>query len=535
MSSLEAIDLSVLIDLPEGVVQAITDARLEFATIAADRETEATTLAIERETERITLATQFETERANNNRRIRGLEDALGALSTRPDEHPSAFTDLPPATGTYNDLVGDFLLAERTDIELETSIMQIVSKAERLRLSATDKGKLYTAFVKGSTSKFKATSTIVGLDEISTIENISSFEELRIELQKHITSISVHPVFLILKFDPDGNLIDPDSEAGAPINLLSVNILPPLAEIERSMNFYHRRGSTFNRENLAWSLEAVRNSCDKELQVILDAKMLRYKASERFGPLYYYELVRQMTDVDSKAIRGITQELTALKVTDQEGQSIAKTASIIRSTLIWLEMVKMVPPDIDAIVLDILETCTVPDFALYLKTLSTNASLNGVILTYVELLERTENHYRTLVITKKWDAVGHQGSSFQAQRVPTSSRTNENPRPRVNMPSWSRTPPPTDTEPHERTFETTLFKWCAICQRWFFGHRAHLTDEHTPGHPSRGRRPTTSSTPVANTPSSSAHLAAAAPTADPPLPDVPTPSGLSRTYFTGGL
>jgi hypothetical protein len=54
----------------------------------------------------------------------------------------------------------------------------------------------------------------------------------------------------------------------------------------------------------------------------------------------------------------------------------------------------MVPPDIDTIVLDILETCTVPDFALFLKTLSTNASLNRVTLTHTELLERrTENRY----------------------------------------------------------------------------------------------------------------------------------------------
>ena len=411
--------------------------------------------------------------------------------------------------------------------------MQIVSKAERLRLSATDKGKLYSAFAKGSSSKFKASSTTVGLEEVSTIENISSFAQLRIELQKHITSVSVHPVFLILKFDAEGTLIDPDSDAGTPINLLSVNILPPIAEIERSMQFYHRRGSTFNRENLAWSFEAVRNSYDSELQTIIDAKMLRYKTSERFGPLYYYELVRQMTDVDSKAVRGITQELTMLKVTDQEGQSIAKTASIIRSTMIWLEMVRMVPPDIDAIVLDILETCTVPDFALFLKTLSTNASLNGMTLTHTDLLDKCENHYRTLVITKKWDAVGHQGSSFQAQRLPTSSqRANDNPRPRVNMPSWSRTPP-ADTEAHERTFETTVFKWCGICQRWFFGHRARLTSEHTPGHPTRGRRTnsTTSNSPEA-VPTSSANVATAATTSESTTASA---SGLARTYFTGGL
>jgi hypothetical protein len=103
--------------------------------------------------------------------------------------------------------------------------------------------------------------------------------------------------------------------------------------------------------------------------------MLKYKVSERFGPLYYYELVQQMTDVDSKAVRAITSEITSLKIPDLEGQSIANAASTIRSTLIWLEMVKMVPPDIDAIIYDILDTCTVPDFQLYLKTLITNASL----------------------------------------------------------------------------------------------------------------------------------------------------------------
>jgi hypothetical protein len=163
--------------------------------------------------------------------------------------------------------------------------MQVISKADRLRLSASDKSKVYSNFIKGSINKFKASSTIVGLDEISTIENITSFSELRLELQKHITSISVHPVFLILKFDASGILIDPDTVAGAPVNLLSVNSLPSLSDVEKSILFHYKRGSTFNQENLVWSFEAIRNSCDKELQSIIDAKMLKYKASERFGPL----------------------------------------------------------------------------------------------------------------------------------------------------------------------------------------------------------------------------------------------------------
>ena len=132
----------------------------------------------------------------------------------------------PPLSSTpissFHDLIGvhDFLSHERSEIELEHSSMQVISKSDRLRLNASDKSKVYANFIKGSTNKFKASSTIVGLDEISTIENITSFAELRLELQKHITSISVHPVFLILKFDDKGILIDPDTVDGAPINLL---------------------------------------------------------------------------------------------------------------------------------------------------------------------------------------------------------------------------------------------------------------------------------------------------------------------------
>ena len=88
MSSLEALDLSALLDLPEDVLAAIINARVEFANLSAERENEA-----------IAIATERETERASTNRRIRGLEDALGALSTRPDEALSSLV-LPPAVGT---------------------------------------------------------------------------------------------------------------------------------------------------------------------------------------------------------------------------------------------------------------------------------------------------------------------------------------------------------------------------------------------------------------------------------------------------
>jgi hypothetical protein len=119
----------------------------------------------------------------------------------------------------------------------------------------------------------------------SIIDNISSFTEQHLKLQKHITGNASHPIFLILKFDPTRNFINPDNPAGTPSNILSSNILPSLKEVEKSTFFHDKCGSKYNQENLIWTYEAVRNSCNKDLQAILDAKMLKYGPSEGFGPI----------------------------------------------------------------------------------------------------------------------------------------------------------------------------------------------------------------------------------------------------------
>ena len=108
------------------------------------------------------------------------------------------------------------------------------------------RNKIYTTFSKGLSSKFKASSTIVGLDEISTIENIMSFSQLRLELQRHITAVAAHPVFLILKFTTGGSLIDPDTAAGKPVNILSATVLSSLDDVVRSTFYHFLHGSPFS-------------------------------------------------------------------------------------------------------------------------------------------------------------------------------------------------------------------------------------------------------------------------------------------------
>ena len=151
-------------------------------------------------------------------------------------------------------------------------------------------------------------------------------------------------MFLVLKkFDWEGKfIVDPDSSTtGASVKLFSVNSLPhPWSDVEKLTLFHYKLGSFSNQENIFWTLKALQNSCDKELPMITDAKMLKYKASESFGPLYYYELVQQANDR-----HGFEVSIPDLVV----GQSIAYIASTNRSNIIGLKMVNMVPSDIDAV------------------------------------------------------------------------------------------------------------------------------------------------------------------------------------------
>ena len=152
-------------------------------------------------------------------------------------------------------------------------------------------------------------NTIVDLDKVATINNVSTFTQQRIDLQNHITGIGAHTVFLVLKFGEDNHLIDPNSPKGTPLNVLSASIMPSLEEVEKLTADYYQNGSKYRQENLTWSYDAICNSCDKDLQSILDAAMLKYNNPECFGPLNYFQLVQHMMTVDSRAFKAIMQEL----------------------------------------------------------------------------------------------------------------------------------------------------------------------------------------------------------------------------------
>jgi hypothetical protein len=95
-------------------------------------------------------------------------------------------------------------------------------------------------------------------------------------------------------------------------------------------------------------------------------------------------------------------------------------SSSFEATHRWLKMVEMTPPDIDTIVLEIFETCTVPDFSQFLSTLQTNAVLNGHTLNLMRFLRRLK---KSIVYSS---SPRRSGMSLAPLDLPSTSMENSN-------------------------------------------------------------------------------------------------------------
>jgi len=209
-----------------------------------------------------------------------------------------------------------------------------------------------------------------------------------------------------------------------------------------------------------------------------------------------------------------------------------------------------VPHDIDIIIMNIFETCTVPKFQLFLHSLKTNATLNKKTLTYEDVIDLVSEEYRRLVIAKEWDAISHEGGSAFAtgnvsfQRNDRSGKgkggkgkkndgKGKQGKQKTGMPDWFRQAPK-QGEPHSKEHNGKTWIWCGTCGKWIYGPRAHKTSDHVVGigrrAPNQGENsanaaaaPAAAATPSVNTASS---------TESNPAPPVP----FNRTWtFSGGF
>jgi hypothetical protein len=422
-------------------------------------------------------------ENLNNDkdRRISELEDKLNLmmkLMLKKNETGSKQDDkVEEEPTTMSDIIGvsDFRANNRNDAQIEQAGTSSVSAKDRGTLSVSEKTKLFKDATRGiSPDKFKPLIDLSGLDSLLTMDNIVGFNSLNDDLQKFLLQYGLTNVFYILKFDYFGELKNPATYGHAAINYLDNPQAATLKDVIKTSDYLLKRGSVYHVENLRWTYEAIMNSCNQDLRTILKSKMEKYEKTHRTGPILYAHLLEQLTSSSPDAVRKVTQNIVDLTMDKFIGESIPMACKTIRACYKWLDVVHKMPADPETIVLNILATCTVPEFLRYLESLKTHAELNdtsGTTLTVQYLLTKAEDKYRDLVLTSKWDISGTGATFYQSP----SSTNNENSARKILF------APPKDGESEVKNISGQDYKFCTKCRRWNKGSRAHTTSEHIVG------------------------------------------------------
>jgi D-alanyl-lipoteichoic acid acyltransferase DltB (MBOAT superfamily) len=93
--------------------------------------------------------------------------------------------------------------------------------------------------------------------------------------------------------------------------------------------------------------------------------MEKYEKTRHTGPVLCAHLLEQITSSSAGAVLKVTQNLVNLTMDKFAGESIPMACKSIRACFKWLDMVHKMPADPESIVLNILETCTVPEYLRY--------------------------------------------------------------------------------------------------------------------------------------------------------------------------
>jgi hypothetical protein len=425
------------------------------------------------------------------------------------------FIDTRTTRTDANDTMSRWLVTARTSQEAQQMAVA-VKKEDRDKLSADALLKLQKSSTIGMTNKFALMNHTTD-DQLVECYNLSlRIEELKTRLKKNDT-ISGFDIFEQVLTQPTTLM---------PRELPLIAQIDDLTEalVRSSMKFKRYYGQPYDVQDLQWSQELIEQSCEEDLRIKVMERLRPVPDVEQGGALFYFIMIQLIQTDAEQAVRTLTEKLEKLSLKSLAGENIFTACSLIRGVMDRLKTVNKVPHDVEATILDILQTSSVDDFNSVFKTLQDNRFLGLSVQqkTVEQILVLAELLYTRLLTKGVWKGVGSAGkSSFMAKEGEEAdsdqpdetdeiarrlrekvcwncgkkghlSRDCRSPRQgerhgrgrggrgrgsgedrRVD---WKKTPPK-DGDRHEKTVNAILWKWCGVCGTW---NTTHATEEHVP-------------------------------------------------------
>ena len=297
---------------------------------------------------------------------------------------------------------------DRTDFEISENA-KLYPKEGRAKLKTADL-KSYLRMVercqKGMTTKFALLEPLdqdAGLERLKKSYNVMTRRD---ELRKEIEDADMDDVFHIpLEYDENGI---PTSKKS--VYLLDTTHGVDLGQVIKASALYALKSPVeYHPQNISWSGEKILASCEDDLKekIIQSAKSV--PVAKRGGPVYLYLMNALIISTSEKAMRGLTEKISSLKLTSFNGENVLTAGSYLKGALNLLDAHERTPKDINLLIFRIFESGTTSEFTDYVKSVQSSLETSKLFghdnkMTPEQIITAFENKYSDLLGQDQWVA-----------------------------------------------------------------------------------------------------------------------------------
>ena len=228
----------------------------------------------------------------------------------------------------------------------------------------------------------------------------------------------------------------------------------------------------------------MQESSEVDLANKVQEDLLGVPSEYECGPLYFFYMMKRIISSSEDAVVSLIGKVKGMRIMDFEGENVPKATGQIKLAIKRLEILDKVPADIERIVLDVLQTTSVPEFNGFFKQLHTNLKqLPNFVLSTSKVLSMANSQYNELLQIGTWTGTKKQPASFNAgmstgEGPPNNPHTPDlcnrcgktHPGP-CQILHWRRVTPK-DGESHSKRVNDKTYNWCAKCKMWTLTHTA---------------------------------------------------------------